>query len=246
MNLSTEELVSTIKLLEETASMDLSLVPGNTRNGFQMAIVDAKTQLAPLKQEYRNRMFSNSVGFVVTGPKADEYAEVAKKTAPSLFKLEADQLYASMAKQIEPTIGQSREFTAQQMAGLISLLRETALEAGASPHMQVPLFNESVTVNDTTELEAHVSGLVRDIAGPTLSALFLGKQLVDQAIASSFAGSVLGAVVVNRSQDDQEQELSQIFATRIDVPTDEDTEITEEFVIKTFESAKKTKTKKSK
>ncbi len=244
MTLTTEELITTIKSLESTANFEPDSVPHSARPGFQMAADEAKRQLAALKPEYRQRMMANSVAFVVSGPKASEYAAIAAKTAPSLFKLEVDELYKSLADKIEPTIGDSRTFSTVQWAGLMALLRQTARENGSTTSINFPLNVDDAVCLTKADVEAHVARLSRESAGAELAARYLGNKLISHAIETSFSGSVLGAVVINLSGDPMEQELGQIFATRIDVPTDEDTEIDEEFVIKTFEMAKKTKSKK--
>lgn len=246
MNLSTEELVSTIKSLEETANFELDAAPYHVRGGFAIAAQDARTQLAKLKPEYRTRLLANSVAFVVTGPKVDAYAAEAVKTAPSLFVLEAGEMYEVIARQIEPTIGASREFTIHQFTGFMSLLRSVAREIGASQSIQQPLLEFSAIVPTREDLVAHVTYLVRQSVGHGFASLWLGNQIIEKALATGFNGTVLGAVIINRSDDSLDQELAQTFATRVEVSTEEDTEITNEFVIKTFELAKKIKSKRSK
>jgi hypothetical protein len=240
---TTEQLVADIKQNEQIAATQLEAKPAATRTAFQLAVADAKNALRGLKADYRRRILINAVGFVVSGPKVAEFVATAKAVAPQIITLDAEKFWNDLAERIEPSFGASREFTVHQLGVLIQALREAALDAGVQADLPMPQLRDQLAL----PTRADVVSFLRDVVGPVgevLNSTALSNQLVDQALASDFTGTVLVAMVVN-ADNTSERELGAVFANRFEVATDVDTEVTEEFVTKVFDASKK-KNKKQK
>lgn len=246
MNKTTETVLNELKQTETTANLDTDGVPFATRQAHQMAKGQAKNALPALRKEYQQKILTNSIAFVVSGPKAQEFATVAQKVAPAVQVLDASLLYRDLGNKIESIMGPSREFGMHQYLALIQGLREAAAGAGVQLAIQAPQFGGVTICRTREDVMVHVKNLALQTEGgaAALGTLYLTKQAVNNAVESNFAGNVLVAVVLN-ALPGQEQELAGVFTHQFPVETTED-EVTEEYVLKTFETAKRNRNKKQK
>lgn len=234
-------IVKDLTVNQKRASYDLETAPWQTRASLSNMVQDAKAEVKALKTEYTRRVRSNSFGVFVFGSKerVKRFAELAEAEA-GMFVVSASALYESLATKINPSFGTSREFGANQLAGLHEGLKDFANALDLSTRVKTPDLATLTHVKDYSELVDYIRALVRTTEGDNLVSASVDDQINKSAIEAEYTGKMLPVVVTGMSQEEVST-LTALFTNAATVELgDEDEEgskeITKEFVLEKLTS----------
>lgn len=227
------------------SNINLEEVPRATRPAFEIAQRTAKDRMKSLNDTYCSELLKNAWVFVVHGSGLNPaiFAQIAEEEAGTIT-LNAEELYQRLAKPIDAALGARREFAPESVAALNRELRFISDELGIAS-MPAAKFTGSVSLPDLAATTAHVRTLIRGIVQDDLNRIFLRARLGQKALDMKFSDTPVPVVLVNATVDEA-YGLAPIFNTNHTVTIDENTEVTKEFVLSTFETATKKTNNKNK
>lgn len=234
-----ENLLKEIETMKVLANQDPANFNPRSRPGLEMQVRQSKDTLASLKEQYSKELLDNSIGIFVSGTSesVQKFSVVAEKEGNTLT-LDANELYEKLANEIEPSIGNSREFTSNQAMFLLGSLKGISKELGVT-EMQAPKLHEIRVVRTHQDLVSYVRTVLREAAGDELNKLYLSNALTKKALKICYSGSVVPVVIVN-AQQDEVNPLSKLFQKgAFNIPIDLEATIDKEYVLKTFQQTKK-------
>lgn len=241
---TTEKMLKNLQDATKTADLDLDSVPWMSRPGFETAKREAKDSLPGLLAEYCARIFENAILLFPIGrddQKSRHFAEISGE-AGGTFTADAQGIYEMLAQRVEPTLGQRREFTAQQFVTLNDAIDDLTRSAPvATQNLTLPPAALK-TVDAAPTFEALVS-LIRDLVegvhGKALVKLYVTKVVCDQALKEEFDAKTLAAVVLNTTVETREALGAGVRSALVDV--EGAAEIDKAFAITIFKEASKLK-----
>jgi hypothetical protein len=235
---TTDKLWKALDEATRDANIDLDTVPWQSRPGFQSAKYEAAAALPKVRAEYAERIFSNTIYFFPVGAteKAAQFAKVANVEGGT-FSADAKQVYVDLALRVERTLGQRREFGAQQLTTLNDAIDDVVRSTHSTRSMSVPTSAlQSLDALPTFEAVVdHCRTLVEAAHGKDLLRLYLNSHIVDQAVAAKFNAKTLAVVVLNADESTRNELAGSSRSTVVDV--DAAAEIDKAFSITIFKEA---------
>lgn len=241
-----EQILKQIDGAEKTANIDIeSPVYARTRSGIEVAVKQAKEELGKLRGQYEAAVLAQGVAIFLYGPsdKTSEFASVIRDLGEAAV-IDAAAFYTKIADIVEPTLGASRTFTAEQAATMHKALNDSAREIGA--HLTRPINISRQHVCATfAELVDMVRDIIRENLGDDLNAQALKRSLGQEGLKIRYMGSTSPVIVLNATQDEAVG-LGQIFGKgRGKVELSSEDTIDKEFINQAFKNVQKQiKTKK--
>lgn len=189
-------LVDQIREQRELASLDLDLVPLNSRPAFAIAKANAAEVVSALEAQYAEFVLDNAVLLLLEGkPEAVvRFAEIAREMGPTAV-LDYNAVYNELAEKVAQTMPTSpKVFDTVQYLRLIGALTDLGQELNIAS-MPRPRFTSQAFASDE-----EIGPFVRDIVEATFSTelviMALKKELHKQAVEIGFSTAV-PAVVLN-------------------------------------------------
>ncbi len=249
-----EKTLSEIDAATEVANKNLELLHPNVRPAFAVAIREAAEKLPALQKAYKETLFSNAVVFCLSGDSAKVEAFTAITGAMgNVFHADAQELYVNLAKEVEPVIGGDRLFSLLQLHHLTMAVADTARGLGMTDDLNAPQLGDAKALRTSADVVEHVRTLCTNAFGESVNAKYILSQLSEQAVKARFIGNVFAAVIKNSFPAVQAAVTSEAFATYgvknitlTEVKLSDTDEVTEEFVLKVFESVRRERQKPAK
>ena len=225
-------IVELITNRRELANMDLDLKPINTRAGFSIAKADAVEELKKLEKQYAATLKENGVALILTGSKAQAFADAAKELE-GVVVLDAAKVYEELAQSVEPSMQVNSGpmvFDTPQFLHLISALTELGGKLDINSMMR-PRF-ENAVCETHADVVVLIRRLVEATCGTELSALSLRRDLFDQALASGFIDMVPILILNGSNTEELTQNLLQTPSRAMTLEVEDDP--TEDAVVATL------------
>jgi len=147
-----EKLVEQYEEFETFANKDISEWPAATRPGAQMRQREAKDNVTKLGTEIKGLVLGSAVSIFVTGAKADVDAWASESDLNGgTITASAQALYEDLAKDIEPSLGDRRQFGTGQLGMLISAMTRIGKELDFR-NIPTPQIFDVATVKTTQAL----------------------------------------------------------------------------------------------
>lgn len=238
MSMELKEIVKTIKETEKLANTEIETVPPAGRPGIQMAIKQAKVSLPRLFNQYADALFAKSLILYPVGDKDKQvlFAQLANKVGKTIT-CDGDALYEYLTDRVEPSMGNRRQFTVNQLLAVDHALKGICTDLNLNIP-QMPTLKGLPDITDHSGLVQYVKHLVILSNGYDVTIPYLRDLIYKSAYSSDFSNKVLTVVMLNTIGTDQSK-LSSLFIKSVVVNLNQ--EVTEEFVTKTIKDAFKTK-----
>jgi hypothetical protein len=235
-----KEVLEDLTTATKNAAIDLDSVPTKFRTGMAICKADAISSLKTLREEYRTVLSPRVAAIWLTGDleKQKKFAALAKEEGETLT-VSTMAAYEKMAEDIEPTIGFERQFGGTQLGHLLRSLENVAREGGAT-FLATPKLFEVVTVPDIAALAVAIKGIIATQVGETVNALYMEKQILDQALEARYGEKVVPIVVLTGQAAESHDLRHGVFGGRgmdFDIPDDKDPD--KEMVLAVFASLQK-------
>jgi hypothetical protein len=229
---TSEAILNDITAAQETLAVDISSKPRKLQAAFEMAKNEARESLGKLTKEYRSRIFFQSRAFVPVGTpeQTKKYAEIAENVG-STFTVDMRELYSRLSETVDATIGNSREFTSDQLFRLMPLINGLVKDLGIDP-INAPELKDIRIVKTAEDTTNYVRELVRNACGDVLNMNFVATVVTSKALAAKFKGQLLPVVVLNATDED----LLKLFRQMKQVQIAPDAEVDEDFVTRSFKT----------
>lgn len=234
-----ETLGAEIQRVAKTAATNLEDIPWQTRSAWGISIEEAKARLGSLKKAYREAILKNGVAIFLEGnaEKAAEFAKLIRESGEGLV-VDASALYERLAKGVNGTMGDTRQWGVHQSAKLNRDLQEVMHEIGLKD-MPAPTRKDMPVLPKYEDVVAHVRGLIRDTCDDTLNALYIAEQALKGAIEIRYTGSVAPVAILNAT-DEERYGVAKSFAKgSATVTMKADDEIDKNYLVKTFKDVNK-------
>lgn len=237
MNNDLKTLAKTLKDTTLAANRDLSEIAQNRDlapmlPGHTMMKNQAIEKLPELRKQYREALTQNVFVFLPLGAGSDRFAEFAKSEGNAMV-VDGSEFYTTLAKRCQETMGNTKTFGLTQF---LTLQQELKVWARASDVNLQPL---SFSFDTITPTLADVVKTVREIVeksnGQSLIKSYIEEQVVTTAMNQEVDSKVVPVVILN-AEDTQSH--SDYFRGK-GLIVDTSTNVTEEFVNKTFKQALK-------
>lgn len=227
-----------LKYNEVRALAELSLdeVPRNVRPGKESQKREAQDQLESYRDTYGQALRKATWGISVVGPGTGSFVQKAQEEA-DVIVVAADAIYRRIADRVAPTIGNG-EFGVSQYSTVIQEMRLIGGEMNVVS-MPSPRWTEPVNVGNYEGLLRHITGMV-EFAGTDLVALFVGRQILQQALKAGINRNTVPVVLTGLLDGTEPAFLAKTFpkGRNTVVRTTEET-VTTEYVLEVFNNIKK-------
>lgn len=228
------------KYVETKAIADSNLeeVPRAVRPGREAQKREAQDGLEAVRDAYGEALRKVTFGISVTGPGTASFVQKATEEAEVLV-VAADTLYRRIADRVAPTMGPNGEFGVSQYSAVIQEMRTIGGEMNVVS-MPSPRWSEPVNVGDYKGLLKHVTGMVDSSVGTDLTALFVSRQILDQALKAGVSRNTVPVVVTGLTEGTEAAFLTKTFqkGRNAVVRTTEEV-VTTEYVLEVFNNIKK-------
>lgn len=200
------------------------LVPGHTMMKNQ-----AIQALPEVRKAYREALANNVFVFAPQGANSAQFAEFAKAEGNAMV-VDGGEFYTNLAKRVQETMGPTKTFGITQF---LTLQQELKIWARDNDVLLQPLNFGNDTITPTL---ADVTNMVREIVeksnGQSLIKTYIEDQVVTAAMNQEVDSKVVPVVILNADSH------SNYFRGK-GLQVDTTTNVTEEFVNKTFKQALK-------
>jgi hypothetical protein len=239
--MNVEKLIEDITKTGQIAHTRLEDLNPAVRGGWGMAIVTAKNKLIDLERQYALYVGKNSVAIFLLGDPG-KVGELAKLIADEKngFVVDANALYARIGHQVYVTVPQDRGslWGSAQTYRMQTTIQEIMHEVGIR-ELPMPDRTEAPHVKSLADCVAHVRKTIRAACGDSFNKLYIERSLVKQALEIRYTG-VMVPVIVTGAEEKEVYDLGRMFGLGASsVTLDVDTEVNEDLMRSTFESATK-------
>jgi hypothetical protein len=239
-----EQLMEQYAEVEQIANQDLSAWPVKTLPGAQMRQRECRTQMEALGAKYKDALLGSAVAIFLDGDQqqTQQFAKVAEGSGGTLT-ISAETMYEDLAKDIEPTLGDRRQFGTSQLGMLVSALTRVGKDLDFR-NIPVPQIFDVTVCREHQDLIALVRNLVRQAIGDDLNAAYIKRAVGEEAIRIRYTRSVAPVVITNATADERTG-LKNVFNGSFTIPvTQENT--SEDAVLQSLTNIAKTlKSKKN-
>lgn len=219
------------------ADSNLEEVPRNVRPGRESQKREAQEALEGLRDAYGEALRKVTFGISVTGPGSANFAQKAVEEA-EVIVVAADALYRRIADRVAPTIGNG-EFGVSQYSAVIQEMRTIGGEMNVVS-MPSPRWAEPVNVGGYDGLLRHITGMVDSSVGTDLTALFVTREILDQALKAGVNRNTVPVVLTGLTEGAEPAFLTKAFAKgRNAVVRTKEEAVTTEYVLEVFNNIKK-------
>lgn len=223
---------------KSVAEMNLDDVSPKVRPGKESQKREAMDNLEGVRKAYADALRKATWGISVTGPGADSFVKKAVEEAEVLV-VAVDGLYKRIADRVATTLGSSGEFGISQYSAVVQEMRTIGSELNVVS-MPSPKWTEPVDVGGYEGLLRHVTGMVDSSAGSDLVALYVDRQVVEQALKSGVNRNTVPVVLTGLTEGSEQAFLNKAFAEgRSTVVRTKEKETTTEYVLNIFNEIKK-------
>lgn len=233
-------LVQTLRETQERANIDIESISWQTRPSVSMMKRDAEEQLVKLREEYSRRVRSNSLGMFIFGEpeRVAQFTKIAGEEAGVLV-VNGAEAFESLADQIEPSFGLSREFGATQLGILHNALNNKRKDLGIRA-MQMPRLKDLAVSRDRAETTDMVRRMIHDAVGDDFLRIAVDFKINQEAVSREFAESILPVAVTGITAEEITA-LATLFtnSVSVEVGTSEDGEVTKEYVLNKLSGLRK-------
>lgn len=238
MHRNLTEILSDIEAASEIANRDLFDISPRLHAGHQMAVREAKERVGTLTNEYAQALLSNTAGLFTAGDpvKCAEFAKLAAEECGTLT-VDVGEMYLEIARAIEPTLGQRREFSFTQLEIVMRSLFDVANRLKLKGSMAVPRLPESLVVETLADVAECVKKLVTEANGHALMVEYSKNAMVERGLAAKFDGKVTRVVILNVGEAEANA-LKDSFRSRRIVTITPETVVDASFAIATVEGQK--------
>jgi len=221
------------------SELDLDTVPYRMRPGKEAQKREAMSELENVRDAYADVLRRNTIGISVTGPGTVDFIKKAKEEAEVLV-VNVGDFYTRIADRVTPTMGPAAEFGVSQYGMVIQELRAIGGELNVVS-MPSPKWSEPVNVGDSQGLLKHITGMVNSSVGLDLVALYVSRQILNQALSIGEERNTVPVVLTGLDEGFEPEFLTKTFhkGRNAVVRTDKE-EVTTEFVLETLNNIKKT------
>ena len=235
-----EQLMQQYAKFHKVASEDLTGWDWRTLPGKQMQQREAQDALPAILSQYSAYVAKAAIPIFIQGAPdtSRQFAEVAEAEADTIT-LPVDGLYREIAAQVEPSMGDRRNFTASQLVGFVHALTDHAKSLDFSGQTQPPTF-DTVHCPTTDDVVAVVRSLTRTTMGDELNVRYLQAAVIRAALEKRYTKAVVPVVLVGATEDEIQTLPKLIFGgtNSFTVPVTTET-ATPEQVLQTFTNIKK-------
>lgn len=238
MQRTTEDILKELKVVKKSANLDIDVIPQHIRPGHEMAKREANEKLPRLFREYLDTVFKSARGLFPNGSEDNtkQYVEVAKKEG-GIVVVDGGEMYRNMAKQIEPSIGSSRDFGVTQLQLLMAMVRVISNDIGFQEPVP-PTMTELRACTTFEDLVEYVRILCERAMGNKLYVSYVTFKVADAALEADFAGKVLPVAITHTTSADRAV-LASLFVANTSFNLDDADEIDAKYVISTFKKVTK-------
>lgn len=220
------------------ADSNLEEVPRNVRPGREAQKREAQDSLEALRDSYAEALRKVTFGISVTGPGSESFAQKAIEEA-EVIVVAADTLYRRIADRVEPTMGSNGEFGVSQYSAVIQEMRTIGGEMNVVS-MPSPKWTEPVNVGNYAGLLKHVTSMVDSSVGTDLAALFVNREIVEQALKAGVNRNTVPVVLTGLTEGAEPAFLTKAFQKgRNAVVRTTQEAVTTEYVLEVFNNVKK-------
>lgn len=224
------EIQSEYKQALRMSERDLSNVPVNVVPSHEIAKNEAKLALPKIKTEFSKALFESAYGFFLQGD-VDKQAHFVSLLSgdAGVLVVDANAMYESIANEVEPCLGRSREFSASQIAALIRGMRDIASQLDMIGSIPMPVVGDVIAVHTHEDLVAHVRKVISASAGTDLMARYFGFKMIESALSSQVVDRP--KVIVTHSSNEEAMAVKSYFKVRRLVKLNEATNVDKNFAI---------------
>ncbi len=220
------------------AELNLDEVDRKVRPGKESQKREAQDQLEALRDTYGEALRKVTWGISVTGPGTEAFVKKAVEEA-EVIVVDAAALYKRIADRVAPSIGSNGEFGVSQYSTVIQEMRTIGSEMNVVS-MPSPKWAEPVNVGNYEGLLKHITGMVDSSVGTDLTALFVTRQIREQALKAGVNRNTVPVVLTGLTEGTEPAFLTKAFAKgRNSVVRTTEVEVTTEYVLSIFNDIKK-------
>jgi hypothetical protein len=223
-----DELLKNYSRTEKLSKRSVESVPLPARPGIEMQVRQSIAALPKLRLEYLTRILRSSFGFFLEGvdeEKNNAFTKIALDNGAVL--VDADALFQKLAKEVQYSLGPSKEFSITQIGLMDHALRELVEATGYDGTLNRTVISELRVVKDRERLVSYIRELVARSNGSTPVTVTAQSDIVRQALEQQFAGKRLVVIVRNASAQNRAA-LAGLFTKVTNVDLDSVTEVNEE------------------
>jgi hypothetical protein len=246
MSETLKSLMGKITKTRKETNIKLEEIPSATRGAWTVRVNNAKASLEGLETQYRQLVLETALAVPTTGPqgKVEAWGALVEKQGEG-FLVDAQALYKAIAEEIEPIFGATRQWGMDQTLRLRQAIPKVLDGMGISSIM-TPDTGRPAHCPDVAATQKYIRDVIRASNGDDLNVLYLKHVIGNKALEMKYAANTAPVFLTNVLPDDT-QSLKGVFGDRpvVTLKLKEGDDVTEEFMLKTFESlVKKTKTAK--
>jgi hypothetical protein len=220
------------------AELNLDVVPRNVRPGKESQKREAQDNMEAVRDAYGEALRKATWGISVTGPGTETFVKKAVEEA-EVIVVAADALYRRIADRVQPTLGANGEFGVSQYSAVIQEMRTIGGEMNVVS-MPSPRWSEPVNVGNYDGLLKHITGMVDSSVGTDLTALFVSRQILDQALKAGVNRNTVPVVLTGLTEGSEPAFLTKAFQKgRSTVIRTTEEAVTTEYVLDVFNNIKK-------
>lgn len=196
--MSLQQIMSEYTAAQAAAARNPEEYNFTARPGIEMAIRAAKDKLESLEKQYQKEFLAAAVAVFLDGPGAQ-----ALVGYHGVIAADASALYRRITDLVDPTLGSSRTFTANQGSRVLTELRNVGVELHVASMKQVD-FGPAVEVPTFSDTLAVIRNGVRKALHDDLNRMYLEAVVVRQALALKFTGNSAPVFIVNALPDERD------------------------------------------
>jgi hypothetical protein len=186
-----------IERLETLLAKPIEEIPRRNRAGHEILRQNAIAELAAHKTAIEVALIpARLVGVFAFGPRA-VIDGVAKTLAVGGLSIEADEVYRTIAEQVEPTLGADRRWTVLQWGHATRAVGEIASGLNYEDMMPLPTEHDHGTLPTSEDLVAFLRQTVVSSTVADLQYRYIRRALVREAIAGALAAPKIPVLVTS-------------------------------------------------
>lgn len=188
--------------LKADAAIDLEAIDFRVRPGMATRRKAAINELPHASAQYRSILRENTYAILVVGPedKAAKFLDVVEEEDSSVVIDNANEVYESLADEVEPSIGSRREWTINQDMLLDAALAELLTDMGAWEPLEINIGTYIVPTREDTVRE--IRRAITKVSN--LTAAIIEFNALGEAEAIGYEFPLLPVVVFGVSEEEIE------------------------------------------
>lgn len=190
-----EEILNEINEQKKIAEIDLSEVSPRAYPYKKGQVDSAKNKLEGLYIDYKNEMLNRAVFILVTGDKAEEFANIAKEDY-GCFSIKGETLANEIVDDINPQLYQGKTINAS-IFNVIDSVLEKKMKALDVLSYNSLMFNVKYqrVVKDKSEMVSVVKDAVNDIVGGEVVALDALERATQEAVNRNYKSKIVPILI---------------------------------------------------